>query len=277
VALSTALTTDSALTKLGSNAGTLALENGASLTTSVGLTNSSTTEVDYFGSTGGSSLTIGGALTNNSLLDIGNTSLTKATTVTAASVTNSGTFELISGTAAATLKVTGAFGSTDFVEVDTSGAGGSKLTIGGTLTNGGTFEVGNPGLSKATTVTAAGLSSTGTIYLSGGTSTPATLDITAAAPATLTANFNLSGDSLLEFASGGITAIGSGVLTLNGATALVALSSATTTNSALKGLASNAGNFNIADGAALTTTIGFTNTGLAAVDGNSYGGAEAAV
>ena len=122
MASSTALTTDSALTGLASNGGTFILENGASLTTTVGLTNSRLPRGRHsFGSAGGSSLTIGGALTNNSFdtIDIGNSSLSKATTVTAASVANAGTIELASGTAAATLKVTGAFGSTDFVEIDT--------------------------------------------------------------------------------------------------------------------------------------------------------------
>ena len=58
-------------------------------------------------------------------------------------------------------------------------------------------------------MTAAGLANTGTINLTGGTAA-ATLDITTAAPATLTGNFNLAGDALLEFASGGITALGTG-------------------------------------------------------------------
>ncbi len=188
VALSTALTTDSALTGLASNAGTFVLENGAALTTTVGLTNSDFVEVDQLWSSGGSSLTIGGALTNNSseTIEIGNSSLSKATTVTTASVANSGTIDLTSGTAAATLKVTGAFGNTDLVEIDTGfGGGGSILTIGGTLTNSGSFYVGNTSLAKATTVAAAGLSNTGTIELTGGAATKATLDITAAAPATL--------------------------------------------------------------------------------------------
>ena len=90
-------------------------ENDAALTTTVGLTNSDFIEVDSFGSSGGSSLTIGGALTNNSseTIEIGNSSLSKATTVTTASLANAGSIDLTSGTAAATLKVTGAFGNTD--------------------------------------------------------------------------------------------------------------------------------------------------------------------
>ena len=90
-------------------------------------------------------------------------------------------------------------------------------------------------------MTAAGLSNTGTIELTGGAATMATLDITAAAPATLGGTFDLSGDALLEFASGGITAIGAGCIFLNGAKSLVALSTALTTDSALTGLASNSG------------------------------------
>ncbi len=280
VALSTALTSDSALSGLASNAGVLSLENGASLTTAVGFTNNATVDIDEFTS-GGSSLTIGGTLTNSSFdnIDIGNTNLTKATTVTAASIANSGNLELSSGTAAAALKVTGAFGNTDFVEIDTGfgGGGGSSLTIGGTLTNGATFEVGNTSLSKATTVTAAGLANTGTIDLTGGTAA-ATLDVTAAAPATWTGTADLSGDALLEYKSGGITAIGSGAnLTLNGAKALVALSTALTSNSALTGLASNAGTFVLENGAVLTTTVGFTNNATVEIDEFTNGGSKLTV
>ena len=77
------------------------------------------------------------------------------------------------------------------------------------LTNTGTVGIGNSGLGTATTVTAKGLANTGTINLFGGTATRATLDINATAPATWTGSANLSGDALLEFASGMITAIGS--------------------------------------------------------------------
>ncbi len=277
-ALSTALTSDSALTGLANNAGTFILENGGSLKTTVGLTNSSGVQVDSgFGGSGGSSLTVGGTLTNMGFFEIGNTSLTKATTVTAAAASNSGSIELSSGTAAAALKVTGAFGNTDFVEIDTGfgGGGGSSLTIGGTLTNSATFEIGNTSLAKATTVTAAGLSNTGMVDLTGSASVPATLDIAAAAPATLGGSFSLAGDALLEFKSGAITALGSGAeLSLNGAKALVALSTALTSDSALTGLASNAGTLVLENGAALTTTVGLTNSGSVDVDEVGSGGSS---
>jgi len=185
------------------------------------------------------------------------------------------------------LKITGAASNTEYIDVtngllststgftnseevyiDNGGTGDSSLTIGGTLTNSGfAFYIGNVGLSKATTVTAAALSNTGTINLTGGATALAKLDSTAAAPATLTGNFDLSGDAVSEFASGGITAIGTGAnLTLNGATALVALSTALTADSALTGLASNAGTFTLENGASLTTTVGLTNSSTMEVD-----------
>ena len=208
VAVSTALTGNSALNGITSNAGTFVFSNGAGLSTP-GLTNTGTLYVDASGS-GGSSLTIGGTLTNMGYVDVGNSGITAAATLTVTGLANSGTIYLTSGTAAAVLKDTGAFGNTDFVGIDAfSGGGGSALTISGTLTNSSTFEVGNGNLIKATTVTAAGLSNTGTIALTGGTATQAALDITASAPATWTGTAELTGDALLEFTgTTGITAIG---------------------------------------------------------------------
>ena len=277
VALSGAPTTNSALTGLASNAGALYLNGGEALTTTVGLDNTYYLELDQTGS-GGSSLTIGGTLTNEYYLYVGNnTSLAtattvNATTVNAAALSNYGTVFLYSDNAAATLKVAGAFGNglNDTVDVDANAVGGSSLTIGGTLTNNGTLVIGGTGLEKATTVKAAALTNTGTIYLNEGSLATATLNITGAAPTTLNGTYQLSGDALLEFGSGGVTAIGTGAsLTLNDANsgkALVALSSAPATNSALTGLASNAGVLVLEGGEALTTTVGLTNTGYLEVD-----------
>jgi fibronectin-binding autotransporter adhesin len=277
VALSSAPTTDSALTGLASNAGFLVLEDAPALTTNVGLDNTYYLYVDNSGG-GGSNLTIGGTLTNSGTLDIGNTSLAVATTVNAAALSNYDLIEVISGTAAASLKVTGAFGNSDYVEVDYSGTGGSSLTIGGTLTNSGYFYIGSTSLAKATTVKAAALASTGAIYLNEGTAATATLDITGAAPATLSGTYQLSGDALLEFASGGVTAIGSGAnVTLDGPKALVALSSGLTTNSALTGLGSNAGVLVLEGGAALATTVGLDNTYYLEVDETGSGASSLTV
>ncbi len=273
VALSSGLTSDSALSGLASNAGTVILENGAALATTVALDNTGIAYVDYYyGSTGGSSLTVGGALTNEDGLYIGYYGNNAATTtVSAAALSNFGTLYLYSNTAAATLKVAGAFsnGRNDIVYVDNSGAGGSTVTVGGVLTNNGTLSIGNTSQTKATKVTAAGLAGTGTVDLSGGATAAAqaTLDVTGAAPATLNGAYSLVGNALLEFGSGGVTAIGSGAsLTLNGPKALVALSSGLTSNSALSGLASNAGTVILENGAALATTVALDNTGIAYVD-----------
>ena len=277
VALSGALTTDSALTGLADNAGTLVLENIPALTTTVGLDNTGDLYVDfYYGGGGGSSLTIGGMLTNENYLEIGNTGLTAATTVSAPALNNFGIAELYSGKAGATLKVAGAFGNgrNDTVYADNDGTGGSSLTVGGILTNNGSFYVGNTAETKATTVTAAGLVNTGLIYLTGGPNAAAALDVTGAAPATLNGDFYLAANALLEFGSGGVTGIGnSASLTLDGK-AVVALSSAPTTDSALTRLASNAGTLALYDAPALTTTTGFTNSGTARVDDGLGGGSS---
>ena len=130
-----------------------------------------------------------------------------------------------------------------------SGTGGSSLTIGGTLTNNGTLDIGNTASAKATTVTAAGLANTGTINLTGGADRGSGLGHHRRGAGDPERGSYLAGNALLEFGSGGITAIGNGAsLTLNGAKALVALSSAPTTDSALTGLASNAGTLALYDG-----------------------------
>ena len=192
--------------------------------------------------------------------------------------TNAGTLNL----ADSPFTTTVALNNTGTLEVDYSyygaGGGGSAVSIGGTLTNSGFVEIGNTAITKATTVTAKGLANTGTIDLTGGAAIRATLDSTAAAPATWTGSAFLSGDALLEFASGGITAIGSGAeLSLNGALSWVALSTALTGNSALTKLASNVGTFAADGGSALTTTGGFTNTGTLDLDTTGTGGSHLAV
>ena len=79
------------MTGLADNAGTLVLENIPALTTTVGLDNTGDLYVDfYYGGGGGSSLTIGGMLTNENYLEIGNTGLTAATTVSAPALNNFG-------------------------------------------------------------------------------------------------------------------------------------------------------------------------------------------
>jgi hypothetical protein len=77
---------NSALEKLASNAGTLAVDAGAVLLTAVAMSNTGVLDVDTIGA-GGSSLTIGRMLANGGTFDIGNSSLSSATTVAAAGST----------------------------------------------------------------------------------------------------------------------------------------------------------------------------------------------
>ena len=73
---------------------------------------------------------------------------------------------------------------------------------------------------------------------------------------------HLSGFSTIEFASGQITTIAANsTLDLNGKSALVADASSLSANSALLGLALNAGSINFDNGAVVTTTADFTNLG----------------
>jgi hypothetical protein len=91
---STALGSNSALTGLAKVAGTLDLENGASVSTTVALVNNGRVYLDTGGGEGGSSLTLAGALTNSGTLRIGNTTLSAPDTVTAASLDNTGSILL---------------------------------------------------------------------------------------------------------------------------------------------------------------------------------------
>jgi hypothetical protein len=159
---------------------------------------------------------------------------------------------------------------------------GGTVSIGGVFTNSGAADIGNTGLSASTTVTAAGLVNTaGTINVQGnassGTTNQATLDITAAAPTTAAGFMRIGGDGLLEFASGGITSVGTGAqLELDGSQARVALASNTSSSTALTGLANNNGTLLLrgdsglgAGGASLTTTTSFNNN--ASLDVDSFG------
>ena len=149
------------------------------------------------------------------------------------------------------------------------GDGGSSLTIGGTLTNSNIVQIGVSDLTAATTVTAQALVNTGNIGITGSATKQATLHILAAAPATWTGAAFLSGDALLEFGgTASITGIASNAfLDIDGPQAFVAAAGVGTgSNSALTGLASNAGTFRLRRGASVTTTGDLTNSGSLQVD-----------
>jgi hypothetical protein len=206
---------------------------------------------------------------------------------------NAGTFDLEGesgyGAGSASLTTTAGLTNSGTLDVDILGDG-SKLTLGGVLANTGSINIGtNTGGLYATTVTAGGLVNTGSISVGVGVynGPGATLDITAAAPSTATGSIQIGGDGLLEFASGGITAIGAGAsFELDGSQARVSTGADTTANSALTELSSNAGAFDLEGfssrygwgAVSLTTTTGFNNSGNLSVDvkedpwGNGDGG-----
>src|SRR5579863_1854119 len=108
-----------------------------------------------------------------------------------------------------TQSITGSLSNSGIVEIDNTGVGGSVMSLGGNLTNSGTLDIGNSGITASSTLVAAGLSNTGVIHLTGGSSATAVLDITSAAASVWTGTADLTGHSLLEFASGGIGTIAS--------------------------------------------------------------------
>jgi hypothetical protein len=180
------------------------------------------------------------------------------------------------GAGGASVTTTTSFSNAGTLGVDAaSGDGGSGLTIGGALANTGIATIGNTALSASTTVAATSLVNSGTLALQGnaasGSAEQATLDITGAAPATVTGTIIVAGDADLEFARGGITAIGSGaLLELDSAGARITIGA---TNSALSKLATSSGTFQLrgnngngAGGASVTTTKGFTNNGTLQID-----------
>ena len=104
------LATNSALTGLTTVSGNFWLENGAKVspTGNVSVTGNGTLELDgnNIGGAGGSSLTVGGTLTNSSTnsngVDVGNTGITSADTLTVkgtGGLSNTGEINILGGSA----------------------------------------------------------------------------------------------------------------------------------------------------------------------------------
>ena len=143
--------------------------------------------------------------------------------------------------------------------------GGMNLTFNNPITNTGTINYGNITVNNGSDlVTLPGLNNTGNLIMIGGQTSGVTLNITGAAPATLTGDNYLQGNAVLQYGSGAITAIGSGaVLDLNGGR--VGLNGQGG-NSALTHLASNAGGLHIAISGGIITDTFFSNTNFVQVD-----------
>lgn len=157
------------------------------------------------------------------------------------------------------------------------GEGGTSLNIKGTLTNTGALYIGNTTLSASDKVTTALLVNTNTISLTGSTTKQALLDVTGSAgfgsAGLLTGYVYLTGDSAIEFGSGQITSLASGAqLHLTGNDAFIELSTKPGSNSALAGLASNAGEVQLENKVAVSTTGPLANSGAVYLDYNGGDG-----
>ena len=171
------------------------------------------------------------------------------------------------------LAITGS-GRVDLDPFFFGGGGGSTLTVAGTLTNSSTdgdaFIIGTSNIGAGDTVTAKALSNTGNIFIVGNAAIQSTLDITAGSAGfgtvgVETGSVSMSGDALLEFASGQIGTI-DGLVDLNGPTALIADAGTLATNSALTGLKTVAGDLYLQNGASIGVTGNLAITGSGRVD-----------
>jgi fibronectin-binding autotransporter adhesin len=238
---------NSALTTLASNAGSLDLENGASLATTVAFSNTGTGSLDvdtgFF--SGGSSLDLGGSLTNSGFVQIGNSGLIGATSVTAAALTNnaSGQIQIFGNGVGdtATLTLTGASSNAGLIDIN----GGGVLALGGTLsvTAIGTLNFAGGTISGGT------LTGTGAISDSFGTGT---LDgVTIGASATVDVSF---GTLVID----DVTV--DGAISGDGFSTLTFAQSGTDTMTNISGFST----INLADGGANSLTLtdaNFTNVG----------------
>jgi hypothetical protein len=169
-------------------------------------------------------------------------------------------------------------------------AGGGTLNSG-SFTNNANVEIGGSSNTAASLLAITGTlnNSGGEITLTGGSSSAASasIDVSGAAPATLTGTYNIEankGPAIVEFGSGGITAIGdgsnnSGDVSLYGPNAYMEVG-ATNSNSALSALANIAenGQLNLFDGATVTTKGALTNNdGYLELDTNGSGGSTLTV
>ena len=172
------------------------------------------------------------------------------------------------------------------------GAGGGNVTIGGNLTNSslgsfsdGGVSVGASGMTASDLLTVDGgyIGTGGQLDIIGGQKgASAGVVVTGAASSTLTGNIAIVGDAggaSIQFGSGGISQIGDGggngsYLYIDGANAFAEVG-ATSSNSALTGLALIAGNgvLDLRDGVTLTTTGSLSVTGGSArLKVDAYGG-----
>jgi hypothetical protein len=240
---------NSALSGLDDIAGTLDLSDGATIVTTGALTLTGSLELDSdpnapttvfaAGSVGGDEALTGQvSLSGNAALEFASGGFT--------SIAQGGSLAL----------------SGDDAFVTSGGDVNSNSGLTGLASNAGTMVLGQ----GATLDLAGSFANTGSIGLNSYSSTvAATLSIAGAAglgtAGVLTGSVDLSGNSLLEFASGSFNSIAAGAsLQIDGDDAFVADADDLTSNSALTGLSSNAGQLELGGKTSLTTTGGLANS-----------------
>jgi hypothetical protein len=194
-------------------------------------------------------------------------------------IASNGSLELAHG---ASLSTTGGITNSGGLDV----AQGSTLHVGGDLTmsGGSTLDIGGYyDMTSPATVTVAGTFSNETVpmfaseaglAMVGGTvgGAPALLNVSGAAPDTLTGIYDLRGyasGAAVEYGSGGITQIGAASVLLDGSNTFMELSSATGSDSALASLntISERGELDLVSGTSLTTGGTLTNMGTLELGG----------
>jgi fibronectin-binding autotransporter adhesin len=221
---------------------------------------------------GGSNLGLLYVTGSNAYVEIGATNSNSALK-TLTTIASNGELEMDGGTSATT---TGALtvNTNGHLYVGEYDIGGATLNTGGSLTNSGTMQIGNPALGAAATTNVTGTyTGTGTVTLYGGNTAAgdALLNISGAAPSTLTGTYNVEGSvgsAAVKWGSGGITQLGDGGsnrgwVYVTGSNAYLE-TGATNSNSALKTLTTIASNgqLEMDGGTSLTTNGALTvNTG----------------
>ncbi len=260
------LATNSALAGLNTIAGTFYEANGASVTTTGGLsfTGNALVEVDgtNIGGGGGSTLTVGGTLTNSSTngngLNIGNTGITAGDTVTAQALNNTGVIQITgAGTIQSTLNITTGSAGFGTLAVETGSvyltndallefAAGQIGTIDGLVSlNGANARIADAG-TLATNSALTGLNTVaGTFVLYSGASV------------TTTGGLSLTGNAIVEIDGPNYGGAGGSNVTIGG----------TLTNSSTNGNALDIGNSSITRNDTVTAS-GLNNTGEINLQGN---------
>jgi len=177
------------------------------------------------------------------------------------------------------ISTTGALVVSGDLQVDGS-YGGSDLAVKQALavTQNGDVSIGSGTLEEASEVSAAAIDNKGELSLAGGAAATdyAILNVAGGAgfgtAGQLTGVVDLAGRSRIQFTGSGlITAIDTGgTLILDGGTAVIANATSTTTNSALKGLATNNGTIELSDGANVATSGGLNNTDSIQMDASAF-------